>query len=258
MVKNPDSGRPRFSFSANTIRIASLTLVVITIIALGAVAYFTERGIVVSRDWVIHTYRVRSQLSDLQLEIMRARANETAELLTPDRDRHPGSTRQDDLARQTVSALHQLTKDNPLQQNRLTQVESLLDEGIFLESQNSTGTRTYISPPEHMRQQQIDERERQFDALVNDMQAEEEDLLQQRLKDWDYLFKRNIFMLGLAFAIVAIMLAYNFRFFDQRGRAYERYGEASTGQCRFLPIDECQNSGIARLGTAAYCARAPR
>jgi CHASE3 domain sensor protein len=161
MVKNPDSGRPRFSFSANTIRIASLTLVVITIIALGAVAYFTERGIVVSRDWVIHTYRVRSQLSDLQLEIMRARANETAELLTPDRDRHPGSTRQDDLARQTVSALRQLTKDNPLQQNRLTQVESLLDEGIFLESQNSTGTRTYISPPEHMRQQQIDERERQ-------------------------------------------------------------------------------------------------
>ena len=44
----------------------------ITILALGAVAYFTERGIVLSRDWVIHTYQVRSQLNDLQLEVMHA------------------------------------------------------------------------------------------------------------------------------------------------------------------------------------------
>jgi CHASE3 domain sensor protein len=73
MMKNPNSARPRpQTFSANTIRFASLVLVVITIIALGAMAYFTERGIVVSRDRVIHTYKVRSQLHNLQLQIMRA------------------------------------------------------------------------------------------------------------------------------------------------------------------------------------------
>ena len=47
----------------------------ITILALGAVAYFTERGIVLSRDWVIHRYQVRSQLNDLQLEVMHAEPN---------------------------------------------------------------------------------------------------------------------------------------------------------------------------------------
>ncbi len=69
LLKTPASLSPR-------IRFASLLLVFITILALGAVAYFTERGIVVNRDWVIHTYQVRSQLNDLQLEVMRAWANE--------------------------------------------------------------------------------------------------------------------------------------------------------------------------------------
>ena len=43
------------------------------------------------------------------------------------------------------------------------------------------------------------------------MQVEEESLLEQRLRAWDYLFKRNVLMLGLAFAVVTLMLAYNFR-----------------------------------------------
>ena len=74
--------KPRFS--AHTIRLASLVSVVITIISLGAVAYFTERGIVLSRDWVIHTYQVRSKLHDLELEIMRAHANEATFLVAPE------------------------------------------------------------------------------------------------------------------------------------------------------------------------------
>ncbi len=39
--------------SSTTLRFASFAFVLLTIIALGAVAFFTERGIVVSRDWVI-------------------------------------------------------------------------------------------------------------------------------------------------------------------------------------------------------------
>jgi len=50
--------------------------------AAGAVAYFTERGIVSGRDWVVHSYQVRSQLSDLRIEIMRARDSEVTSILT--------------------------------------------------------------------------------------------------------------------------------------------------------------------------------
>jgi hypothetical protein len=63
MTSNPNPEPPQAtSPSSTTLRFASLVLVCLTVIALGAVAYFTERGIVVSRDWVIHTYQVRSQL----------------------------------------------------------------------------------------------------------------------------------------------------------------------------------------------------
>lgn len=66
--------------SSATLRIASFLLVVLAIVALGAVAYFTERGIAASRDLVIHTYQMRSQLGDLQLEILRAQADESTNL----------------------------------------------------------------------------------------------------------------------------------------------------------------------------------
>jgi signal transduction histidine kinase len=55
------------------------------------------------------------------------------------------------------------------------------------------------------------DRERQISSIVSSMQDEEESLLDQRLQAWNYLFKRNAMMLGLAFAVVTLMLAYNFR-----------------------------------------------
>src|ERR1700758_5343253 len=42
------------------------------------------------------------------------------------------------------------------------------------------------------------------------MQDEEQLLLGQRLKAWDFLFRRNVVMLGMAFAVVTLMLVYNF------------------------------------------------
>jgi hypothetical protein len=107
------------AYSSTRIRFASLILVFITILALGAVAYFTERGIVVSRDWVIHTYQVRSQLNDLQLEVMRAWANEAPFLVAPGIEPFTPSSQQSELARQTVEELGRLTRDNPRQQERL-------------------------------------------------------------------------------------------------------------------------------------------
>ncbi len=56
----------------------------------------------VRRDWVIHTYQVRSHLNDLQLEGMRAQANETNFLRLAGTQSLPPSAEQADLARQTV------------------------------------------------------------------------------------------------------------------------------------------------------------
>jgi signal transduction histidine kinase len=255
MAKKPNLVRPRRStFSHNIIRFASLVLVVVAIIALGAVAYFTERGIVLRRDWVIHTYQVRSQLSDLQLEIMRAHANETAYLLAPQPGDKPDSQKQAELARQTVDTLGKLTRDNPRQQQRLARLGPLLEQGISLmeSSRGTAGIGMYVSPPARMRQEGIDARERQIDAIVNSMQDEEDALLHQRLKDWDYLFKRNVLTLGLAFAVVAIMLAYNFRLLSTevaRTKATEKRVRANADSYRLMSarILELQDSERRRI-----------
>jgi len=255
MAKTSSSGRSRRqTFSSNTIRFASLILVVGTIISLGAVAYFTERGIVLRRDWVIHTYQVRSHLSDLQLEIMRAHADATAYLITPEDGGRFYYQKQAEQARQTLDILQKLTRDNPRQQQRLAQLAPLLEQDTSLmgSRRRTAGIRTYVSPPERMRQEEIDDREQQIEALVKSMQDEEEELLQQRLKDWDYLFKRNVLMLGLAFAIVAIMLAYNFRLLIAevaRTKATEKRVRANADSYRLMSarILELQDSERRRI-----------
>lgn len=198
--------------SSTTIRFASLVLVCLTIIALGAVAYFTEQGIVRSRDRVIHTYQVRSQLSDLQLAVMHADASETSSLLMRGGRQAQRSHAQFDSALQEVEELRSLTKDNPREQQRLSQLAQILRENESLrESQGDSIVRSQLSPSEQRRQEQISARQNQIISMVQSMQQEEESLLDERLKAWDYLFKRNVLMLGLAFAVVTLMLAYNFR-----------------------------------------------
>lgn len=208
MATNPALPRPGARrLSSNTIRFASLVLVVITIIALGAVAYFTERGIVTGRDSVIQSYRVRSQLDSLRLQIIRAHAGATGYVLSA--EEQDGSSQRKESLQHTLENLRDLTSDNPRQRERLSQLQPLVEQEMAAIERMSAGASLRPSGQARTRQQ-IDEVDRQADTLIIAMQDEEETLLQQRLADWDYLFKRNVLLLGLAFAVVAVMLGYNF------------------------------------------------
>lgn len=189
---------------SRAIRFASLILVVVTIAALAALAYFTERGIVASRDLVIHTYQVRTQLNDLQLQLIRLEKANPARLsagLRPVQSRPPA-----EKARQTFSALRKSTADNPSQQTRLDQLAPLMT-GLILVSvdKSEIGQQANTTAPTAGEQ-----REDQINQLMASMEDEEETLLGERLKAWDHLFHRNVVMLGMAFAVVTVMLVYNF------------------------------------------------
>ena len=156
MMRNAHTAPSTASVPSSTaIRFVSLVLVCLTIVALGAVAYFTERGIVRSRDWVIHTYQVRSRLSDLQLAVMHAEGNETRPPLMPG-GRQSQLSPQSDLALQMVDELRSLTKDNPQQQQRLNQLAQILRENQPLtERPGNSPLRSQPSPSERRRQEQI-------------------------------------------------------------------------------------------------------
>ena len=214
MLTTPDSARSTaWARSSPAIRFVSFGLVLATVMAAGAVAYFTERGIVSGRDWVIHSYQVRSQLSDLQMEIMRARDSEVTSILTRDGAALPLSREQAYSAERTVDELRRLTRDNPLQQQRLNQLGPLLNRGMSLiqTQANAAGVHVSLSADARNRQQEIVDRESQVNSIVASMETEEAGLLQQRLTSWNYMFRRNVLMLAVAFTIMTMMLVYQFR-----------------------------------------------
>jgi len=196
--------------SSKTFRLASLVLVVTTIVALGAVAYFTERGIVASRDLVIHTYQVRTELKDLQLELMRSWADQTAYFLLHRRNELSNSENNEEKSRQTIAVLRNLTQDNPRQQARLEEISPLQGQiaSLMKTHRNATaGSLELLSGA--ILQDKIADSEKRVNLIIRAMQDEEDGLLAQRLTAWNYLFRRNVIMLTMAFCVVAVMLAYN-------------------------------------------------
>lgn len=194
---------------SRALRFASLILVVLTIAALGGLAFFTERGIVASRDLVIHTYEVRTQLNDLQLQLIwLARQASPAK---PGSGQGLGQSRSSaEKARQIFNTLRTLTSDNPSQQIRLNQLAPLMAGAI-----SAAGVKAGIAQEAGALAQQGNPspgstREDQIDQIMVSMDDEEESLLGKRLKAWDHLFHRNVVMLGMAFAVVTVMLVYNF------------------------------------------------
>jgi len=257
MVRAPNHAAPATESSpSTTLRVVSLVLVVVTIAALAAVAYYTERGIVVSRDRVVHTYQVRSLLNDLQLEVTRADADEGHYFLMRD----PGDLvqlRQEcELAGYTVDALGKLTQDNPREQERVGQLRTILAERVSASGSNPkpSGTAAQFSAAELRREQGISDRQKKIGSVVRSMQDEEESLLDQRLRAWDHLFKRNVIMLGLAFVIVTLLLAYNVRLLMTevaRGRlAEKRVGDNAKSyrlmSARILELQDSERRRIAR------------
>jgi signal transduction histidine kinase len=213
-VKNLDSTRSkvRVRFSRAS-RFASFVMLLVTVVVVAAVAYFTERRIVASRDMVIHTYEVRSQLDGLQLAIMRSRASQSSYTFTQQRDQLWQSEQEADSAVRTVDALRVLTRDNAKQQKRLDQLSPLLKQGISLikDENRSPDFQVKLPPNQRAKQEEIVNREKQVDSLITDMSNEENMVLGDRLQTLNYLFKRNLNMLALAFAVMIIMLVFSFR-----------------------------------------------
>lgn len=261
MTKSPNpAGRSAPGSTSAVFRFVSSGLLMMTIVVLLLVAYFTEHGIAVSRDGVIHTYRVRSQLNDLQLEITRARVSEPSLLwMRGNRGLSQSlsqSMEQSDLAKHTIDALRRLTADSPRQQQRLGQLGQLLSENVSApgNQSGSSGRRVQPVPSERELEKAIRDRDKRIDSIVNEMQDEEELLLEKRLKAWGHLFERNVFMLGLAFAVVTLMLAHRLRTLltevAQTKDTAMRVGDAAESyrvmSARILELQDSERRRIAR------------
>src|ERR1700756_833996 len=99
------TGSKKFAFSSPAMRFASFFLALVIIVVVGILAYITEIGTTSSQEWVIHTYQVRSELNDLQLELARVHASESAYLLAHEEAQLALTQQQEQLIPKTLSTL---------------------------------------------------------------------------------------------------------------------------------------------------------
>src|ERR1700752_1864916 len=117
------AGRKKFTFSSPAARLASFFFALVIIVVVGILAYVTELGTMSSQEGVVHTYQVRSELNDLQLELTRVHASESAYLLAHEGDQLTQTKLQEELVFKTLSTLRGLTWDSSSQQKRLNTLE---------------------------------------------------------------------------------------------------------------------------------------
>lgn len=170
------------------------------VVVIAAAGYSTIRGMATSRDWLGHTYEVRSELANLELN--RAMLHEAANTAASSEEAATRVRTAAEAMRQSFSRLKQLAEDNPVQQERVEQLEPVLErhtaqiesgQGINANAAQSA-SRDQGNAPE----------DAAISRIVDDINAEETQLLGERQALWDRDFERNIGV--LAFAVAACLL----------------------------------------------------
>jgi signal transduction histidine kinase len=177
----------------------------IAIIAVAGSA--TMKGMADSRDWLGHTYQVKSELADLQLNHVLLHEYETAAAAGSAEGRAALHSAGQAL-RRSLASLKELTRDNPPQQERLERLDPLFDQHIHdIEAAAEKGLRE--NPEADARMNQI----------IGDINTLETQLLGLRQAAWDRQFRRNIAVLALAVGACLLLLFTNMHLLREDARS---------------------------------------
>ena len=190
------------------------------VLVIAGAAYPTMRGMATSRSWLEHTYEVKSELADLQLNRALLHEYETESAAGPSGTHEDRLRAAGESLRQSLARLKELTADNAAQQERLEQLEPLLEQHI----QNILGTAAGAAdqaggggrggrpsgsrggaPPAEPEA----ESEATISRIIGDMDTRETQLLSVRQAAWDREFQRNTGVLALAVGACLLLLFTN-------------------------------------------------
>jgi signal transduction histidine kinase len=231
------------------------TVLMLIIIATGAVAFSTEQGAMEARNWVVHSYEMRHALSRLEAQRAGARAAAFGYLLRHDPGELAYLDQQTGLMMETVASLRALAQDNPRQTARVEQLKPLaaqqatqwkncvLREGCAF---SDSGGGNVLEG--------MQERGTQIGALIAAMDKEEEDLLLGRLQTWNTLFRRNLLTISVSLAIALLLLFYSFRLLnaematrkEMEALALENTVSYRALSARILELQDLERRKIAR------------
>ena len=193
-------------------RFGSLILALVMLVVTGVIGLVTVERMKASRELVLHTYYVRGLLKDLRSEIDENHANFDLYQLSRNPDEAADLQRQAQEQLGIVQQLRQLTRDNPGHQNSLENFRMILEEDLA-QLRDCVGKRSCLgSTPESKTDEMavIFARRKTMSAMLQQMEAREAQLLDDRLQMWDRLFTRMVITLVGTFVLALVLLLYSF------------------------------------------------
>lgn len=185
----------------------------IMIAAIGIFAYATQVGVSNSRNWVLHSHQVGSELQTLQTQFAGIRANALAYAESGDTGQLRDFRARVAAISSLIENLRKLTTDNSRQQYRLGELQDL--SGKYLAELEdmviAPVPRTSVPPAEISLIHDLDSQESRLDGVVQSMIDDERMLSDNRMAIWNHLFRRYAVILALTFVAALLFLAYSYR-----------------------------------------------
>ena len=175
------------------------------VLIIAGTGYATIRGMAASREDLDHTYQVKSQLADLQLNraLFHEYENESAVVPSEENDVRVRSAAE--ALRQSLARLKALTSDNAAEQERLEQLVPLVEEHVqTLAGAAASRARARQSGSAAAPVASEVQTEERISLIISDIDTQETQLLGVREAALDRQFRRNIAV--LAFAVGACLM----------------------------------------------------
>ncbi len=236
--------------------LGSLVLAMVLLALTGVIGLVTVQKMKSSREWVLHTFRVRGLLKDLRSGIGESHANFDLYQLSrnPDEARDLETQSQRQLG--TVEELLNLAVDNPTQHDHLMQFRRVLLEDNQQLRDCVSGASCLGAGPSSASDKMaaIVARRRTMSAMLLDMEGVEARLLDERLKVLDRLFTRMVITLIGSFILALGLLLYNVGLLNRdirRGKQQEWIEKKNAESyrmlsARILELQDMERRKIAR------------
>lgn len=189
-------------------------VILVLLVAIGIAGYRVATEGVVSREWMIHTFKVQAAIQDVRLALAKAATDRRGLLQLGDNQYLQDFPHARDEAMGAIQKLRQLTIDNPEQQEQLSHIEALAIERLDL-MQDSIDR--YERTHETLLQQtELEVKSLRISQQIADslqtMYDSEQVLLQRRQQTSKQMYEGTVIVLIISFVLAFALLASNFYF----------------------------------------------
>ncbi|MGH8613328.1 MAG: ATP-binding protein [Gammaproteobacteria bacterium] len=196
---------------------------VVTIIAMGTALYKATIRSSESSDWVTHTHEVLETINGIKADIYYAESTQRGYLISGEdaqlREYQQASAKIDE----DLTRLKKLTADNPIQQQRSSQLAVTISERITIFNETARVRRIdgFEAARGRLIRGDITETRKRFFELTAQMEQEELDLLRQRVVADGGRSRITLLILVIAFSTSLIILVPAYIGFAVQARARE-------------------------------------